>query len=850
MRVIMKMDNWEFIDEYKIFSREDVFTENDGGKAEIQAHFPDPEGLLASAYHSLLRLHAGSFTLETAFAPTEKEEEYILFTSPGFCRITAGDTEGIRRGIYHLKEKLLSLSPDQFPVEEKRVSPFLKTRIARCFFGPIKRPPLNRDELLDDVDYYPEGYLDRLAAEGINVIWITFHFSDFAEEAPQREKRIAKLKKTIAKCRKYGVKIYLFCNEPAAWANSETAVGTPGPAYLGRRFFCAASEESLQYSYNALNRIFREIPELGGVINIVFGEGLTTCLSGTRENNPHIPPPCNKKCRLTPSEIMRKNLAAMEKGIHDAAPKAEFIAWFYAPWPGPLHPWLQEVLSAVPEGVIPQLNFESGIEMEQLGRKRTGGDYWLMTHGASENFRIFAGNAAKENKCIGAKIQVGSSHEVATVPYIPVPGVLYKKYRSMRNLHVSHVMQCWYFGCTPGLMNMAAGLLSFTDFEKTSEEEFLHTLACARWGKELTPEIAAIWQELSNAYSNYPLSNMIQYLGPAADGVRWPLYPEYQDKGLRPTWIINNDTPSGDNIVECLGKHSLSDAAELFRLLSEGWHKAAMKLSALRKKVEGNKECLREIGLVEALDIQFATAARIFAFYNLRRELYEKKSLITLAKMRSIVEEEREERKKLILLAEQDPRLGFHPEAEAYKYNKELIEKSLPQLEELLQKDFPRLENELSNGTFHSGKRESLYHVNQDGIRDCENFSWSMTRDNGHFLTLKIHCQGVNKRLDEIFVGLDARDVGFIVSHAAYDGKIYVPLPGSCEITRQEDSYSILYRIPEAELPGGKFENIRLNIVRIMGSYSNFVQWPPFAKTLSGRINIVFYDPANMGNID
>ena len=52
-------------------------------------------------------------------------------------------------------------------------TPWLTNRISRCFFGPIKRPPHNRDELMDDVDYYPDGYLDTLAREGVNGLWIT-----------------------------------------------------------------------------------------------------------------------------------------------------------------------------------------------------------------------------------------------------------------------------------------------------------------------------------------------------------------------------------------------------------------------------------------------------------------------------------------------------------------------------------------------------------------------------------------------------------------------------------------------------------------------------------------------------
>ena len=60
--------------------------------------------------------------------------------------------------------------------------PWIENRITRCFFGPIKRPPYNRDELMDDVDYYPDAYLDRLAREGVNGLWLTIEFKDFSKE--------------------------------------------------------------------------------------------------------------------------------------------------------------------------------------------------------------------------------------------------------------------------------------------------------------------------------------------------------------------------------------------------------------------------------------------------------------------------------------------------------------------------------------------------------------------------------------------------------------------------------------------------------------------------------------------
>ena len=35
-----------------------------------------------------------------------------------------------------------------------------------------------RDELMDNVDYYPDQYLNRLAHEGVNGLWLTIEFRD------------------------------------------------------------------------------------------------------------------------------------------------------------------------------------------------------------------------------------------------------------------------------------------------------------------------------------------------------------------------------------------------------------------------------------------------------------------------------------------------------------------------------------------------------------------------------------------------------------------------------------------------------------------------------------------------
>ena len=196
----------------------------------VDARFPDPEGVLKTAYADLSDFLAagkvpadGPFTIETAKAETSVFEAYRIEVTADRCRILAADTEGIRRGLFKAEDMMRAACGPFLPLGTVERKPFIKSRISRCFFGPIKRPPRFRDELMDDVDYYPDQYLNRLAHEGINGLWLTVVFKDLCrtsvvpEYGDNVERRLAKLRKTVEQCRRYGIRIYLFAIEPAAW---------------------------------------------------------------------------------------------------------------------------------------------------------------------------------------------------------------------------------------------------------------------------------------------------------------------------------------------------------------------------------------------------------------------------------------------------------------------------------------------------------------------------------------------------------------------------------------------------------------------------------------------------------
>ena len=572
----------------------------------LQTGFPDPEKRLETAYEDLqsfltaggISYENGKYLVETVKDKKLAGESFRIEVKPDGCLIMAGDVEGIRRGIFYLEDEMLRLQGPYLPLGTIEKHPVIQRRISRCFFGPIKRFPKMKDELMDDVDYYPDQYLNRLAHEGVNGLWLTIEFRDLVsttytpEAGKDGEKRLAKLRQTVDKCLRYGIRTYIFCIEPRAW-DPDSPVTKQYPELAGApsgrgQFFCPMSKTAHNYLYETVNKIFKTVPELGGLINITHGERGTTCLSSvscTSEYEGQINcPRCSHK---EPWEILHASLSAMEKGMHDAAPDAELISWLYMPQPQrfltgdsyKLGEWVYDLPAHTPERVILQFNFESGVSRTEFGKLLVGGDYWISNPGPSDRFVRIANVAREKGTKVSAKIQTGNSHEVASVPFVPVPSLLYRKFSEMRKLGVSHTMLCWYFGNYPGLMNKAAGLLSMEPFPE-NEDIFLNQLASIYWKKEDVSKVVEAWKLFSEGYQNYPLVNLFQYYGPIHDGPVWPLLLKPADAPLAPTWQIGSSStrkpwpPSGDRIGECIGEVlTLEEVVELTRRMTTSWEK-------------------------------------------------------------------------------------------------------------------------------------------------------------------------------------------------------------------------------------------------------------------------------------
>ena len=94
--------------------------------------------------------------------------------------------------------------------------------------------------------------------------------------------------------------------------------------------------------------------------------------------------------------------------------------------------------------------------------------------------------------------------------------------------------------------------------------------------------------------------------------------------------------------------------------MTTAWDSGAMILSKLEPLYSNEPERILDIGVAQALNIQFSSGYNILRFYLIREEMFRtegRKRLKMLDQLVNIINEEFEMNKKLIALCERDSRL-------------------------------------------------------------------------------------------------------------------------------------------------------------------------------------------------
>lgn len=647
--------------------------------------------------------------------PSESFDAYVLRITKTKCSITSRTADGLRRAIVFLEDEMIRNQAPFLRTGEYAGYTFIEDRITRSPVAPYRW--LTGWELQDSNNYYPDEYLNKLMHCGINGIWVAgllrnhIH-SDILPELGPSAHKLTVLKKLVTRAAQYGIKVFFFgCEARALHENHPLFKRLPEvrgariswePTYA----LCTSSSVVRDYIRDSVRTLFTEIPQLGGFINIFCGERPTHCWINEKTVTG-----CKICSARAQHEVIAENLNCFAEGIRLSGSKGKLIAWTYAldglsedNKPKPVNT-LVKVIQHTDPSVVWMGNFEHGSIKKMCGKQVGVNEYSLSVPGPSKAFSDIAQTALENKRRVYAKLQMGNSYEMSSVPYLPLPGIPYNKISACTELGVSGSMMSWIIGGWPGIMLKAAGASAFItkcvhhteNCKNSSKKTFLHTLS-RHYGNEETAKILVkSWDIFEKAFSFYPCVNPVLYFSPIT---RCPAYwlhlEKEQNHALPYNWGYTRERffqPFEDDPVRWCGVLSPWDIIRSFQKISALWDKGLEFLKSISETRNPgaylNKEVSETYAVAEAAGIQFKSAALVIEFYLQRSALISKNGEIqktTAARLAEIITLDILLAEQMIVLQKKHPAIGFESEIYEYSYSPALLREKIRHDKKTLEK--------------------------------------------------------------------------------------------------------------------------------------------------------------------
>jgi hypothetical protein len=593
------------------------------------------------------------------------------------ARIIARDPEGIRRALFYLQDEMLIRRAPLLPLGPIFRWAQIRDRIVRSPVAPYRW--LSGWELEQDKDFYPDEYLNKISHAGMNGIWVAGLFnrmlaSKVLPELGPPVHRLEQLKRLVRKARRYGIKVWLFCIEPRSLP-PDHPVFLAHPEIRGALGQCLCVSTSLvqQYIREMMRELFRSVSDLGGVINIYNGERMTTCWldEATAQSCP--------RCRLrTQVEVLSDDLNCFMRGIREVNANAKLLAWGYnGNRASDFTPFMQRL----DKDIVWLGNFEHENEKIVDRIKVKVEEYSLTSVGPSKSFGHVANALVHSGRTAYAKLQIGTTYELSSVPYVPVSPVVYDKLAAMHALHLQGSMMNWIIGGYPSMLLKVAGEASFAPL--IPREELLERVAAGYWGPNHAKVVRQAWEIFSEAYNSYLCAVQVFYYGPVTRSPAYHLHLEKEpDRALPYNWGLTRERhpqPFEDGVNRWTGPFTSDQLAKSFREIVSRWQKG---LDLLRPLLDAKStvELRRQYIISAAVSVQLTSAANVFDFYTLRDRLItanEEDEHTLVQQMIVVVESDIAKAHEMHEYATTDSAIGFESEIYDYSYSPTLLHEKI-----------------------------------------------------------------------------------------------------------------------------------------------------------------------------
>lgn len=527
------------------------------------------------------------------------------------------------------------------------------------------------DPLLEpDLDPYPDGYLARLAQNGVTGVWLQGLLSSLApfpwdpSRSTHHPRRLANLRRLVQRAREHGIRLFLYLNEPRSLplAFFEQHPQLKGAPQTDHAALCTSVPEVREYLATAVETICRAVPDLGGFFTITASENPTNCWSHGRGSD------C-PRCRLrSPAEVIAEVNATFQQGIDRAGHSQRLIAWDW----GWADDWAPDLIARLPKKVALMSVSEWNLPIARGGVPSVIGEYSLSAVGPGPRATRHWELARQHGLKTLAKIQANCTWELSALPSLPVLRHVAQHAERLRNLGLDGIMLGWTLGGypSPNLEMIAAGMAGGT----------LEDLAHRRAGTQLAPALLALWDQCSTAFAEFPYHIGVVYnaplqLGPA--NLLWPHPTRYAATMVGLPY---------DDLNAWRGPYPPDIFTAQLLKVAEGWSAAAQHLeraipSAPDPDPDHAAFSRDQARLAQAGSLHFRSVALQSRFIQLRDLLPSSPQGpgrdAILEELQSLLRQELTLARTLHDLQRNDPRLGFEASNHYYYLPADLAEKIL-----------------------------------------------------------------------------------------------------------------------------------------------------------------------------
>ena len=556
----------------------------------------------------------------------------------------------------------------------------------------------------EDVQNAPRVYthkeLRRIRDEGHTGIWVHGLLREISKSnvfpelnLPENAKRIRALQTLTEKAERHGLEVFVYLVEPRClgeedpfWQNHPEIKGTRAKSamleYPVGYAMCTSNASVLDFLEDSVRNLFTRVPKLKGLLLVTACEHLHHCLSFATPVWPELYQDQYEslcpKCRdRDPVQLVGEIINRMAKGAFSARKDAEIIAWtwdwhWYEPTPQP------RLIASLDKrvGILTNLNLR-GVREDPLGAKTQVREYALSYIGPAEQCVQYHRLLASQRRRFYIQLVLGTTHELASVPCIPVPHRVYEKVVSAQQMEPYSFMG-WTFGNVPSVNLVLASKLMERTSPPEDKEEYLKQFA-AEYLPGCDPGLVCkAWRFFAMALDLYPFDNRLLYYGPVNYALAYKQWPgPVEGTPMTQSWL---DLPrDGDDLDSCCGQFSPEIVAERFDLMARRFDEGVAHYRKGMRNVDPEQKAL-EIGTAAIAALIFHSVANIFKIHLLKKEWKASK----VRAFHKILEDELRICRKALPLVKADGRLGFHTECQAYQFAEELIREKMRHMRSLL----------------------------------------------------------------------------------------------------------------------------------------------------------------------